>query len=163
MVSPVCLCNIIDHFLLSGNTGLSTLSPASSGRGKDRGKSRKSIFGTAPARSSATGEVTTQNRTPGKGTQVLGVIMERCINIGIVSFYVCFTDIQNRIELKILNCLSFIRVIQKKIIIKCCVLSEKARFKKPSAITDLDVRFCTGNSVSLPWGQHLKQVMSSVL
>uniref|UniRef100_A0A671WLK3 Phosphoinositide phospholipase C n=1 Tax=Sparus aurata TaxID=8175 RepID=A0A671WLK3_SPAAU len=48
--------------------GLSTLSPASSGRGKDRGKSRKSIFGTAPARSSATGEVTTQNRTPGKGT-----------------------------------------------------------------------------------------------
>uniref|UniRef100_A0A8C4HFJ3 Phosphoinositide phospholipase C n=1 Tax=Dicentrarchus labrax TaxID=13489 RepID=A0A8C4HFJ3_DICLA len=30
--------------------GLSTLSPAGSGRGKDRGKSRKSIFGTAPAR-----------------------------------------------------------------------------------------------------------------
>ncbi|KAM8730218.1 1-phosphatidylinositol 4,5-bisphosphate phosphodiesterase epsilon-1 isoform 2-T2 [Acanthopagrus schlegelii] len=47
--------------------GLSTLSPAGSGRGKDRGKSRKSIFGTAPARSSAAGEVTTQNRTPGKG------------------------------------------------------------------------------------------------
>ncbi|KAM7381628.1 hypothetical protein PAMA_012464 [Pampus argenteus] len=47
--------------------GLSTLSPAGSGRGKDRGKSRKSIFGTAPARCNATGEVTTQNRTPGKG------------------------------------------------------------------------------------------------
>uniref|UniRef100_A0A3P9CDJ3 Phosphoinositide phospholipase C n=1 Tax=Maylandia zebra TaxID=106582 RepID=A0A3P9CDJ3_9CICH len=47
--------------------GLSTLSPAGSSRGKDRGKSRKSIFGTAPSRSSATGEVTTQSRTPGKG------------------------------------------------------------------------------------------------
>ncbi|TKS89600.1 1-phosphatidylinositol 4,5-bisphosphate phosphodiesterase epsilon-1 [Collichthys lucidus] len=47
--------------------GLSTLSPAGSGRGKDRGKCRKSIFGTAPARCNATGEVTTQNRTPGKG------------------------------------------------------------------------------------------------
>ncbi|XP_076616405.1 1-phosphatidylinositol 4,5-bisphosphate phosphodiesterase epsilon-1 isoform X2 [Chaetodon auriga] len=47
--------------------GLSTLSPAGSGRGKDRGKSRKSIFGTAPARCSTTGEVTTQSRTPGKG------------------------------------------------------------------------------------------------
>ncbi|XP_056881029.1 1-phosphatidylinositol 4,5-bisphosphate phosphodiesterase epsilon-1 isoform X2 [Takifugu flavidus] len=47
--------------------GLSTLSPAGSGRGKDRGKSRKSIFGTAPARCSATGEVTTPSRTPGKG------------------------------------------------------------------------------------------------
>ncbi|XP_041818263.1 1-phosphatidylinositol 4,5-bisphosphate phosphodiesterase epsilon-1 isoform X2 [Chelmon rostratus] len=47
--------------------GLSTLSPAGSGRGKDRGKSRKSIFGTAPARCSTTGEVTAQNRTPGKG------------------------------------------------------------------------------------------------
>ncbi|XP_041670988.1 1-phosphatidylinositol 4,5-bisphosphate phosphodiesterase epsilon-1 isoform X2 [Cheilinus undulatus] len=47
--------------------GLSTLSPAGSGRGKDRGKSRKSIFGTAPARCSTTGEVITQNRTPGKG------------------------------------------------------------------------------------------------
>ncbi|CAK6981814.1 -phosphatidylinositol 4%2C5-bisphosphate phosphodiesterase epsilon-1 isoform X2 [Scomber scombrus] len=47
--------------------GLSTLSPAGSGRGKDRGKSRKSIFGTAPARCSTTGEVTTQNRAPGKG------------------------------------------------------------------------------------------------
>uniref|UniRef100_I3KHV3 Phosphoinositide phospholipase C n=1 Tax=Oreochromis niloticus TaxID=8128 RepID=I3KHV3_ORENI len=32
--------------------GLSTLSPACSSRGKDRGKSRKSIFGTAPSRSS---------------------------------------------------------------------------------------------------------------
>ncbi|XP_029312319.1 LOW QUALITY PROTEIN: 1-phosphatidylinositol 4,5-bisphosphate phosphodiesterase epsilon-1 [Cottoperca gobio] len=41
--------------------GLSTLSPASSGRGKDRGKSRKSIFGTAPA------PTLTQSRTPGKG------------------------------------------------------------------------------------------------
>uniref|UniRef100_A0A672JCE2 Phosphoinositide phospholipase C n=1 Tax=Salarias fasciatus TaxID=181472 RepID=A0A672JCE2_SALFA len=48
--------------------GLSTLSPAGSSRGKDRGKSRKSIFGTAPSRCSATGEVTTQNRTPGKGS-----------------------------------------------------------------------------------------------
>ncbi|XP_049420319.1 1-phosphatidylinositol 4,5-bisphosphate phosphodiesterase epsilon-1 [Epinephelus fuscoguttatus] len=47
--------------------GLSTLSPAGSSRGKDRGKSRKSIFGTAPARCSTTGEVTTQSRTPGKG------------------------------------------------------------------------------------------------
>ncbi|XP_038591439.1 1-phosphatidylinositol 4,5-bisphosphate phosphodiesterase epsilon-1 isoform X2 [Micropterus salmoides] len=47
--------------------GLSTLSPASSNRGKDRGKSRKSIFGTAPARCNTTGEVTTQSRTPGKG------------------------------------------------------------------------------------------------
>ncbi|KAM3592601.1 uncharacterized protein V6R79_021845 [Siganus canaliculatus] len=46
--------------------GLSTLSPAGSGRGKDRGKSRKSIFGTAPARCNVTGEVTTQNRTLGK-------------------------------------------------------------------------------------------------
>lgn len=52
---------------LCGNPGLSTLSPAGSSRGKDRGKSRKSIFGTAPSRSSATGEVTTQSRTPGKG------------------------------------------------------------------------------------------------
>uniref|UniRef100_A0A3Q1JCE7 Phosphoinositide phospholipase C n=1 Tax=Anabas testudineus TaxID=64144 RepID=A0A3Q1JCE7_ANATE len=41
--------------------GLSTLSPAGSNRGKDRGKSRKSIFGTAPARCTATGEVTTQS------------------------------------------------------------------------------------------------------
>ncbi|CAJ1081049.1 -phosphatidylinositol 4%2C5-bisphosphate phosphodiesterase epsilon-1 isoform X1 [Xyrichtys novacula] len=47
--------------------GLSTLSPAGSSRGKDRGKSRKSIFGTAPARCSTTGEVVTQSRTPGKG------------------------------------------------------------------------------------------------
>ncbi|XP_054623295.1 1-phosphatidylinositol 4,5-bisphosphate phosphodiesterase epsilon-1 isoform X3 [Dunckerocampus dactyliophorus] len=47
--------------------GLSTLSPAGSGRGKDRGKSRKSIFGTAPARCATTGEVSTQNRTPGRG------------------------------------------------------------------------------------------------
>ncbi|XP_061562127.1 1-phosphatidylinositol 4,5-bisphosphate phosphodiesterase epsilon-1 isoform X1 [Phycodurus eques] len=46
--------------------GLSTLSPSGSGRGKDRGKSRKSIFGTAPARSAATGEVSAQSRTPGK-------------------------------------------------------------------------------------------------
>uniref|UniRef100_A0A673AZE3 Phosphoinositide phospholipase C n=1 Tax=Sphaeramia orbicularis TaxID=375764 RepID=A0A673AZE3_9TELE len=51
--------------------GLSTLSPAGSGRGKDRGKSRKSIFGTAPTRCSTTGEVTTQNRTPGKGSERL--------------------------------------------------------------------------------------------
>ncbi|XP_033975250.1 1-phosphatidylinositol 4,5-bisphosphate phosphodiesterase epsilon-1 isoform X1 [Trematomus bernacchii] len=41
--------------------GLSTLSPAGSGRGKDRGKSRKSIFGTAPT------PALTQSRTPGKG------------------------------------------------------------------------------------------------
>ncbi|XP_070708116.1 1-phosphatidylinositol 4,5-bisphosphate phosphodiesterase epsilon-1 [Pempheris klunzingeri] len=47
--------------------GLSTLSPAGSNRGKDRGKSRKSIFGTAPARSTTTGEVMTQSRTSGKG------------------------------------------------------------------------------------------------
>ncbi|XP_023196734.1 1-phosphatidylinositol 4,5-bisphosphate phosphodiesterase epsilon-1 isoform X2 [Xiphophorus maculatus] len=47
--------------------GLSTLSPSGSGRGKDRGKSRKSIFGTAPSRCGATGEVTTQSRAPGKG------------------------------------------------------------------------------------------------
>uniref|UniRef100_A0A3Q4BGW2 Phosphoinositide phospholipase C n=1 Tax=Mola mola TaxID=94237 RepID=A0A3Q4BGW2_MOLML len=47
--------------------GLSTLSPAGSGRGKDRGKNRKSLFGTAPARCSATGEVTTPIRTSGKG------------------------------------------------------------------------------------------------
>uniref|UniRef100_UPI003AAC74CA 1-phosphatidylinositol 4,5-bisphosphate phosphodiesterase epsilon-1-like n=1 Tax=Centroberyx gerrardi TaxID=166262 RepID=UPI003AAC74CA len=47
--------------------GLSTLSPAGSGRGKDRGKSRKSIFGTAPARSSTPGEAATQSRAPGKG------------------------------------------------------------------------------------------------
>uniref|UniRef100_A0A7N8Y1T5 Phosphoinositide phospholipase C n=1 Tax=Mastacembelus armatus TaxID=205130 RepID=A0A7N8Y1T5_9TELE len=49
--------------------GLSTMSPAGSGRGKDRGKSRKSIFGTAPTRCTPAGEVTTQSRTPGKGTQ----------------------------------------------------------------------------------------------
>ncbi|XP_067343734.1 1-phosphatidylinositol 4,5-bisphosphate phosphodiesterase epsilon-1 isoform X4 [Channa argus] len=47
--------------------GLSTLSPAGSSRGKDRGKSRKSIFGTAPARCATTGEVTTLSRTAGKG------------------------------------------------------------------------------------------------
>ncbi|XP_076007670.1 1-phosphatidylinositol 4,5-bisphosphate phosphodiesterase epsilon-1 isoform X2 [Genypterus blacodes] len=47
--------------------GLSTLSPAGSGRAKDRGKCRKSIFGTAPPRSSTTAEAPTQNRTPGKG------------------------------------------------------------------------------------------------
>ncbi|XP_072312345.1 1-phosphatidylinositol 4,5-bisphosphate phosphodiesterase epsilon-1 isoform X2 [Eucyclogobius newberryi] len=47
--------------------GLSTLSPTGSSRGKDRGKSRKSIFGTAPIRCSTTGEVVAQNRTPGKG------------------------------------------------------------------------------------------------
>uniref|UniRef100_H3DNJ9 Phosphoinositide phospholipase C n=1 Tax=Tetraodon nigroviridis TaxID=99883 RepID=H3DNJ9_TETNG len=47
--------------------GLSTLSPAGSSRGKDRGKSRKSIFGTAPARCSTPGETTTPCRTPGKG------------------------------------------------------------------------------------------------
>lgn len=72
-LSPVCLYCILTIFycllLACGNLGLSTLSPAGSGRGKDRGKSRKSIFGTAPARGSATGEVTTQSRTPGKGTQ----------------------------------------------------------------------------------------------
>lgn len=61
-------------FFCVGTTGLSTLSPAGSGRGKDRGKSRKSIFGTAPARCNATGEVTTQSRTPGKGTPGLGVL-----------------------------------------------------------------------------------------
>uniref|UniRef100_A0A1A8CF96 Phosphoinositide phospholipase C n=1 Tax=Nothobranchius kadleci TaxID=1051664 RepID=A0A1A8CF96_NOTKA len=48
--------------------GLSTLSPACSGRGKDRGKSRKSIFGTAPARITATGEVA-QSDTAGKNNR----------------------------------------------------------------------------------------------
>lgn len=48
----------------SGNAGLSTLSPSGSSRGKDRGKSRKSIF--APARNTA-GEVATPSRAPGKG------------------------------------------------------------------------------------------------
>uniref|UniRef100_A0A3P8TPD4 Phosphoinositide phospholipase C n=1 Tax=Amphiprion percula TaxID=161767 RepID=A0A3P8TPD4_AMPPE len=52
--------------------GLSTLSPVGSGRGKDRGKSRKSIFGTAPSRCSTTGEVMTQSRTPGRGEQGRG-------------------------------------------------------------------------------------------
>nr|XP_020460695.1 1-phosphatidylinositol 4,5-bisphosphate phosphodiesterase epsilon-1 isoform X2 [Monopterus albus] len=47
--------------------GLSTMSPTGSNRGKDRGKSRKSLFGTAPTRCTPTGEVTTQSRTPGKG------------------------------------------------------------------------------------------------
>lgn len=47
--------------------GLSTLSPAGSSRGKDRGKSRKSIFGTAPTRCSTTGEVVAPNRASGKG------------------------------------------------------------------------------------------------
>uniref|UniRef100_A0A672RBZ3 Phosphoinositide phospholipase C n=1 Tax=Sinocyclocheilus grahami TaxID=75366 RepID=A0A672RBZ3_SINGR len=46
--------------------GLSTLSPSGSGRGKDR-KSRKSIFGSAPARGSP-GEPVTLVRAPGKGT-----------------------------------------------------------------------------------------------
>lgn len=71
VVSPVCAALLTTFFCLPlivcGNTGLSTLSPASSSRGKDRGKSRKSIFGTAPSRCSTTGEVTPQNRTPGKG------------------------------------------------------------------------------------------------
>ncbi|XP_051968281.1 1-phosphatidylinositol 4,5-bisphosphate phosphodiesterase epsilon-1-like isoform X2 [Xyrauchen texanus] len=44
--------------------GLSTLSPSDSGRGKDR-KSRKSIFGSAPARGSP-GEPVTLVRAPGK-------------------------------------------------------------------------------------------------
>ncbi|XP_061911649.1 1-phosphatidylinositol 4,5-bisphosphate phosphodiesterase epsilon-1 isoform X2 [Entelurus aequoreus] len=51
--------------------GLSTLSPAGSGRGKDRGKSRKSIFGTAPARCAQTGEVSTLSRNPGRGGERL--------------------------------------------------------------------------------------------
>ncbi|XP_028991292.1 1-phosphatidylinositol 4,5-bisphosphate phosphodiesterase epsilon-1 isoform X2 [Betta splendens] len=51
--------------------GLSTLSPAGSNRGKDRGKSRKSIFGTAPARGAITGEVTAPGRTAGKGSERL--------------------------------------------------------------------------------------------
>ncbi|XP_062330933.1 1-phosphatidylinositol 4,5-bisphosphate phosphodiesterase epsilon-1 [Osmerus eperlanus] len=46
--------------------GLSTLSPSGSGRGKDRGKSRKSIFGTAPGRCTP-GEAGSQGRTQGKG------------------------------------------------------------------------------------------------
>lgn len=47
--------------------GLSTLSPTGSSRGKDRGKSRKSIFGNTPPRCSTTGEVIGPNRAPGKG------------------------------------------------------------------------------------------------
>ncbi|XP_037547362.1 1-phosphatidylinositol 4,5-bisphosphate phosphodiesterase epsilon-1 [Nematolebias whitei] len=47
--------------------GLSTLSPTGSSRGKDRGKSRKSIFGTAPSRCTTTGELMAQSRAPGKG------------------------------------------------------------------------------------------------
>uniref|UniRef100_A0AAV2LGA3 Phosphoinositide phospholipase C n=1 Tax=Knipowitschia caucasica TaxID=637954 RepID=A0AAV2LGA3_KNICA len=47
--------------------GLSTLSPTGSSRGKDRGKSRKSIFGTAPTRCSTTGEMVSQSRSSGKG------------------------------------------------------------------------------------------------
>uniref|UniRef100_A0A673G4X6 Phosphoinositide phospholipase C n=1 Tax=Sinocyclocheilus rhinocerous TaxID=307959 RepID=A0A673G4X6_9TELE len=46
--------------------GLSTLSPSGSGRGKDR-KSRKSIFGSAPARGSP-GETVTLVRAPGKAS-----------------------------------------------------------------------------------------------
>lgn len=46
--------------------GLSTLSPSASNRGKDRGKSRKSIFGTAPQRCTP-GEAGSQGRTQGKG------------------------------------------------------------------------------------------------
>uniref|UniRef100_A0A3Q2YJB7 Phosphoinositide phospholipase C n=1 Tax=Hippocampus comes TaxID=109280 RepID=A0A3Q2YJB7_HIPCM len=48
--------------------GLSTLSPSGSARGKDRGKSRKSIFATAPPRPGPTGEVSTQSRAPGKSS-----------------------------------------------------------------------------------------------
>ncbi|KAJ3608409.1 hypothetical protein NHX12_025456 [Muraenolepis orangiensis] len=47
--------------------GLSTLSPADSGRGKDRGKSRKSIFGAAPTRSNTLGDSAPQTRPSGKG------------------------------------------------------------------------------------------------
>ncbi|XP_064175476.1 1-phosphatidylinositol 4,5-bisphosphate phosphodiesterase epsilon-1 isoform X3 [Anguilla rostrata] len=46
--------------------GLSTLTPSGSGRGKDR-KSRKSIFGTNPGKSSP-GETVTLVRAPGKGS-----------------------------------------------------------------------------------------------
>ncbi|KAJ8284855.1 hypothetical protein COCON_G00037050 [Conger conger] len=46
--------------------GLSTLTPSGSGRGKDR-KSRKSIFGTNPGKSSP-GEAVTLVRAPGKGS-----------------------------------------------------------------------------------------------
>lgn len=60
-------CSSAEMLVMCGNSGLSTLSPAGSGRAKDRGKSRKSIFSAAPSRSSAAGEVTTQSRTPGKG------------------------------------------------------------------------------------------------
>lgn len=59
----LCLC------LVCGNIGLSTLSPTGSSRGKDRGKSRKSIFGNTPPRCSTTGEVIGPNRAPGKGTK----------------------------------------------------------------------------------------------
>ncbi|XP_051925269.1 1-phosphatidylinositol 4,5-bisphosphate phosphodiesterase epsilon-1 isoform X2 [Hippocampus zosterae] len=46
--------------------GLSTLSPSGSARGKDRGKSRKSIFAAAAPRPGPTGEVSAQSRAPGK-------------------------------------------------------------------------------------------------
>uniref|UniRef100_A0A8C4ZDX2 Phosphoinositide phospholipase C n=1 Tax=Gadus morhua TaxID=8049 RepID=A0A8C4ZDX2_GADMO len=47
--------------------GLSTLSPTDSGRGKDRGKGRKSIFGAAPARINTLGDSAPQTRPSGKG------------------------------------------------------------------------------------------------
>lgn len=46
-------------------TGLSTLNPCGSGRGKDR-RGRKSIFGNNPGRTSP-GEPTTLAKTSGKG------------------------------------------------------------------------------------------------
>uniref|UniRef100_A0A3B3CU13 Phosphoinositide phospholipase C n=1 Tax=Oryzias melastigma TaxID=30732 RepID=A0A3B3CU13_ORYME len=67
---------------------LSTLSPAGSGRAKDRGKSRKSIFSAAPSRSSAAGEVTTQSRTPGKNppTSLSAIIRTpKCYHISSVN------------------------------------------------------------------------------
>lgn len=58
----MCLC----VFVCVWELGLSTLSPLGSGRGKDR-KSRKSIFGSAPARGSP-GEPVTLIRAPGKAS-----------------------------------------------------------------------------------------------
>ncbi|KAL0984148.1 hypothetical protein UPYG_G00137700 [Umbra pygmaea] len=57
--------------------GLSTVSSLASGRGKDR-KSRKSIFGTTPARiGGSPGEPVTLGRTPGKGgTEVMRLSCE---------------------------------------------------------------------------------------
>lgn len=74
VASSLLSVTVLFFFLMCGNLGLSTLSPTGSSRGKDRGKSRKSIFGTAPSRCATTGELTTQSRAPGKGKQVPKVL-----------------------------------------------------------------------------------------